>query len=268
MKFAIIGGTHGNEPVGIKVIESLKNNSDHSFRNSFKTFLGNPKAYELGKRYVNSDLNRAFGNDESSLGNEKSRASELQSDIVGKYDFLLDLHTTTSSMGLTVILTHLDEISLKSACYLKKMIPDLKIIVSVRAGKECPYTISMVSSGLTVEVGPVANNVIKAELVIATRKMVDLLLDYDFSEKFDYQTTDCFKTIGIKSLPEGGEWMVHPNIDGHDFMELKNGDPMFINIDGEVLSYEGETIYPLFVNEAAYQENNTAFEFAIKSTLK
>lgn len=120
MNFAILGGTHGNEPVGIKVINGLNSTDTKNFVHDFKTFLANPKAYELGKRYVDSDLNRAFGKSGSSKGYEKKRSEELKGLIDGKFDFILDLHTTTSNMGLTVILTRLDEISLKAACFLKK----------------------------------------------------------------------------------------------------------------------------------------------------
>lgn len=264
MKFAIIGGTHGNEPVGIKALEGIKGNS---YLNEFKTYIGNPKAQEMGKRYVDSDLNRAFGGDDSAKGYERERSKYLVGEIKGEADFLLDLHTTTSNMGLTVILTRLDEISLKSACYLKKLNPNLVIIISVRAGKDCPYTTQMAPSGLTVEVGPVANNVINSYLVLETKKMVEQLLNFDFKEEYNYQDFDCFKTLGLMSYPESGDWMLHPNVDGHDFRELKNGDPLFINIQGDMLAYEGESVYPLFVNEAAYQENNTAIEYAIKTTL-
>jgi len=267
MKLAIIGGTHGNEPVGIKVIEALQDNNKITYKNEFKTFLGNPKAYEIGKRYVDSDLNRAFGKTGTSKGYETERSAELTKEISGNFNFIFDLHTTTANMGLTVILTHLDDASLKSACYLKKLNPELKIIVSVRAGMECPYTSHMASSGLTIEVGPVANNVVNSELVLATYKMTKEILDFDFEEDFDYSSVECFKTIGLMSYPEKGKWMVHPSVDGHDFRKLDNGEALFINIDGEEKNYEGETIYPLFINEAAYQENNTAMEYAIKTNL-
>ncbi len=266
MKIAILGGTHGNEPVGIKVIEALSKKVD-KYTNDYKTFLANPKAHRLGIRYVDFDLNRSFGKDDKSIGNEKSQAEILSKEITGNYDFVLDLHTTTSNMGLTVILTHLDERSVKAACYLKKINPELKIIISVRAGKECPYTTHMVHSGLTVEVGPVANNVINSHLIIETHKMVKQLLDFDFMEDFKYSQIECFKTKGLMTYPLDKDWMLHPNVDGHDFQQLKSGDPLFITIDGDELKYDGETIYPLFVNEAAYQENNTALEFAVKTTL-
>jgi len=265
MKIAIIGGTHGNEPTGIEVIKHLEAETP-KYKNEYQTFLGNPEAYKIGKRYVDSDLNRAFGKTGQSKGVETKLSSELTKSIQGNFDFVLDLHTTTSNMGATVILTHLDEASVRAACWLKENNPELVIIVSSRAGGDCPYTTSMASSGLTVEIGPVANNVVKAELVLLTQKLVTDLLDFDFHKTWELENIECFHTQGIKSYPEG-KWMVHPEVDGHDFVEVRDGDPLFINMNKETSNHSGDPIYPLFVNEAAYQENNTAFEYAIKTTL-
>lgn len=265
MKIAVIGGTHGNEPTGIEVIKHLEATSP-KFQNEYKTFFGNPKAYELGKRYVDTDLNRAFGKTGSSRGNETERLQALEKEIVGHYDFILDLHTTTSNMGPTVILTHLDEASIRAACWLKENNPELVIIVSSRAGSDCPYTTSMASSGLTVEIGPVANNVVKAELVLLTHKLVTELLNFDFQKTWELSAIECYHTQGIESYPDG-KWMVHPDIDGHDFVEVREGDPVFINMEGEIVPHKGETVHPLFINEAAYQENNTAYEYATKTNL-
>lgn len=265
MKFAIIGGTHGNEPVGIKAIDKLAIKSEH---HSYQTFIGNPKAYDLQKRYVDSDLNRSFGRSGEAIGYELLRSKELTDQIKDHFDFILDLHTTTSNMGLTVILTRTDEKSLQAACHLQKVIPNLKIIVSMRAGVECPYTSALADSALTVEFGPVANNVTSTTLVKSMHDLITKILAFDFNEKYNYEEFECFQVFGIQSYPDNGEWMIHENIDGHDFEPLHTGKPLFTNIAGEEITYKGENIiYPLFVNEAAYQENNTAMEVAFKTTL-
>ncbi len=60
----IVGGTHGNEPGGVKAIVELH----RAFRygtvrlnqGKISFLLGNPKAYEKNVRYIDSDLNRVF----------------------------------------------------------------------------------------------------------------------------------------------------------------------------------------------------------------
>ncbi|MCJ8276758.1 MAG: succinylglutamate desuccinylase/aspartoacylase family protein, partial [Bdellovibrionales bacterium] len=101
MNIAIVGGTHGNEPVGLEVIRLLGENTPNNILHQYKTFQGNPKAYELQKRFVDCDLNRAFGPKGTRQGYEKQRAEELDELIGGKFDLCIDLHTTTTNMGLT-----------------------------------------------------------------------------------------------------------------------------------------------------------------------
>ena len=263
MNFAIIGGTHGNELVGIEVMRGLERKVPIGSIHQYKTFLGNPKAYELKRRYVDSDLNRSFGKNGKALGYEVDRSKDLQTQIVGKFDFLLDLHTTTSDMGLTVILNCDDELSLKAACYLQKKMPEIKIIKSAVLNDQCPYTNAMVTSGLTVEVGAVANNVIKAHLVASVYEMVCLLLRWDFCDELEFSEVKYYQTLDNLHFPDEGHWMIHPNVDDHAFKAIKPGDSLFVNIEGEQLKYTGEqVVYPFFINEAAYQESNIAMSLS------
>ena len=53
--------------------------------------------------------------------------------------------------------------------------------------------------------------------------------------------------------------MIHPNLQSKDYQPLHPGDPLFITFDGETINYEGNaTVYPVFINEAAYYEKSTA----------
>jgi aspartoacylase len=268
MKLVILGGTHGNEFVGIEVIHRLEEFPIENPFHSYQTFLANPKAYQLKKRFVDSDLNRAFGTSGQSKGYEEQRARELQKEIEGNFDFLLDLHTTTSNMGLTVILSHRDERSLKAACLLAKTFPSIKLICERSQGKDAPFTPSMCPSGLTIEVGPVANNVVKAELVLACAQMAQAIICSNFDEVNIDPDLVLYQTTGNQIYP-GNEWMVHPELEGHDFDPVKKGTPLFINFQGKIMTYqEEEVFYPFFINEAAYQNDRIAFAMARKTRLK
>ena len=59
--------------------------------------------------------------------------------------------------------------------------------------------------------------------------------------------------------------MIHPDFQAADFSELKEGDNIFRTFDGKNISYRGETVYPLFVNEAAYYEKKIAMSLTKKS---
>lgn len=53
----------------------------------------------------------------------------------------------------------------------------------------------------------------------------------------------------------------------NDFKLLQPGDPIFQTFSGETVKYEGEELYPFFVNECAYYEKKIAFQLAKKMKL-
>jgi len=57
---------------------------------------------------------------------------------------------------------------------------------------------------------------------------------------------------GNRCVPGG---LVHPSLQDADFVPITKGDPLFIALDGEVLTYDGslgDQVVPIFINEAAY----------------
>jgi aspartoacylase len=53
--------------------------------------------------------------------------------------------------------------------------------------------------------------------------------------------------------------MIHPQLQFQDYQPLNPGDPMFLTFDGQVIPYQGQsTVYPVFINEAAYYEKGIA----------
>ncbi len=80
--------THGDEQVG----RWLWNNNPQGYNSycQWQVIVGNPKAMELGVRYIESDLNRSF-NSKGSRTYEEKRAQEL-TPIIQLYDVLYDIH--------------------------------------------------------------------------------------------------------------------------------------------------------------------------------
>ena len=264
MNIALVGGTHGNEPVGLEVM-SLFKKSTAKYRNSFTCFWGNPKAYELKKRYVDTDLNRAFGKNQIRKGYEQSRAEELESQFKDNFDLCIDLHTTTSNMGQTAILNNTHNWTQKICTVLNQSIEGLKLIEEDRLDDECNHLNRLCPAGVTVEVGPVANNVVSAELVLQTVSIVEKILDFDFDSSVDTDSVEYYKMLGQINYPSGDHWYVHPDLDRRDFKELAAGQPTFLNHDGRVEKWSGDkSVYPFFINEAAYLEHRSAFLIAEK----
>ncbi len=131
--FICLGAMHGNEPAGVRAIELVVKmlevepirNPHFRYRGNFVGLVGNLKAYEEGKRYLDKDLNRSFDADKLSfletqdpqeLDNEDREFLELDREVrvlIAQYQpskvILLDLHTTSSHGGIFTICREREE---------------------------------------------------------------------------------------------------------------------------------------------------------------
>jgi succinylglutamate desuccinylase len=52
---------------------------------------------------------------------------------------------------------------------------------------------------------------------------------------------------------------IHPQLQSQDYQALHPGDPIFLTFTGESILYRGDsTVFPVFINEAAYYEKGIA----------
>src|SRR3990167_10700075 len=89
MKILIIGGMHGNEPLGIEIAKRFQ---DRPIK-GVDTILANEKAILNNSRFIEQDLNRSFPGNEDSNEYEIKRACFLLN-LCKEYDLVLDFHNT------------------------------------------------------------------------------------------------------------------------------------------------------------------------------
>jgi hypothetical protein len=89
MKVLIIGGMHGNEPLGVEVVKRLQ---QQPIKN-VDTVLANEPAIAQDCRFVGTDLNRSFPGNSASKEYERRRANELMK-LCSQYDVVFDFHNT------------------------------------------------------------------------------------------------------------------------------------------------------------------------------
>lgn len=277
-RVVIVGGTHGNELTGIFLVKKFQRLPTLIQRFTFETYtlLANPKAYEIGRRYVDTDLNRCFQRRDLENLNlfsyEAQRAKVIYltfgtGGIIGA-DFVVDLHTTTSNMGLTVIMRNKHPFNLRLAAYLISINPNVKVLDSGLKTLDSPYLDSICQFGCTIEVGAVAQGVLNATLFQQTEELIYAILDYleAYNQGTPPRTKDylsIYQSIQTIDYPrsEAGEIqaMVHPHLQFRDYEALHPGEPIFLSFDGEDIVYEGDSVvYPVFINEAAYYEKGVA----------
>ncbi|WP_017446035.1 aspartoacylase [Gayadomonas joobiniege] len=287
---AVVCGTHGNEITGVYLHKKWQKNQALIQRTSISTQLvhANPKAYTNNRRYIDQDLNRQFAKhdlENMALGGyEQSRAKVINQQLGpkgnSKTDLIIDLHTTTSQMGPTLLLPQKGAFYNQLAAYVSMQMPEVIVFCDEddKANDEHKLLCTIGRYGVIVEVGPVPQSVLRHDVFEKSEKMTQLILD--FVELYNNnQLPELPKTVAayryLKSLTlpvnEQGEriGMVHKHVQDNDFKPLQPGEPLFITFDGEVIPYQGDkTVYPAFVNEAAYYDNNLATSLMEKIELK
>nr|WP_199339379.1 aspartoacylase [Nostoc sp. FACHB-892] len=281
-RVAIVGGTHGNEFTGAYLIQKFAQFPDLVARPSFETItlLANPNAFAVGRRYVEKDLNRCFLKqdlqDPTLSSYEELQAKSIQDTLASnrdkQADFILDLHSSTANMGLTIILVNSHPLNLKLAAYLSQINPLVRVYrCSFKSIEENPFVNSLCELGFAIEVGPIAQGLLKAELFQKTEELISTVLDY--IEGFNQGKIPSFKEtlilydhLSVVGYPKGQNGkifgMIHPELQDKDYQALNPGDPIFLAFDGKTIIYEGtSTVWPIFINEAAYYEKGIAMCF-------
>ncbi len=289
-RVAIVGGNHGNELTGVHLVKKFQQYPNLINRVSFETLalLGNLKAIEEGKRYIDKDLNRCFTNqglqNSQLLSYEDTRAKAIQQILQPQnqpfVDVIVDLHSTTANMGLSLIFCDMHPFLLRLGAYLSSINPMVKIFVNQQS-REGGFLRSLCELGFVIEVGAVAQNILNAELFQQTEQLIYAILDYfegynqgnlpqidskltlyQYIKTIDYPRSDAYGGLRLRGEIQA---MIHPQLQFRDYEPLNPGDPMFLTFAGKDIFYEGEsTVYPVFINEAAYYEKGIAMYLAQK----
>jgi aspartoacylase len=284
---AIVGGNHGNELTGVYLVKKFQKYPHLIHRNSFEilSLLGNPQAISARTRYIDTDLNRCFNEFQLSeletSSYEELRAREIQQilkpDNQKSVDTIIDIHTTTANMGLCIILGNQHPFLLKLAASLSAMNPLVKVYIHEQPQGN-GFLRSLSDLGFAIEVGAVPQGILNAELFQQTEQLIYSILDYfeDYNQgknlSIDHTLT-AYRSIDVIDYPrdESGEIqaMIHPQLQFRDYEPLHPGEPIFLTFTGEEILYEGDaTVYPIFINEAAYYEKGIAMHISQKELIK
>ena len=287
-RVAIVGGTHGNEWTGVYLVKKFQKSPQLVHRPSFETvtLLANPEAIARNQRYIDCDLNRCFDpndlNNPALTGYEdiqaKAIVSALSLDDASKVDFIIDLHSSTANMGLTLLPASQHSFNLQIMGYLCQQNPDIRVCCGVQQNRNSPMLRSIAPFGCTIEVGAIAQGVLDAHRFQQTEQLIHSILDYldavnhnlvqvTTSSLVIYQSIE---SIDYPRTPTGElDAMIHPQRQGKDYEPLEAGDPLFLTFSGETIVYQGPSIvFPIFINEAAYYEKGIAMTLTEKQQLK
>nr|KAF6323952.1 aminoacylase 3 [Myotis myotis] len=193
-RVAVVGGTHGNEMSGVCLARYWLRAPGELQRPSFSAVpvLANPAATAACRRYVDCDLNRAFtsafltARAHPDDPYEVTRARELNQLLGPKasgqaFDFVLDLHNTTASMGTCLVAESSHDVFAMHLCHhLQLQSPELpcRVFLYQLPGEESYSVHSVAKSGLGLELGPQPQGVLRADLLARMRALVAAALDF------------------------------------------------------------------------------------------
>ena len=276
-KVAITGGTHGNELTGVYLVHKFLSHPELVQRESFETLCmhTNVGAIKQCTRYVDKDLNRTFSlsalQDYSSPDYEDALSKVINQRLGPKgaaetaVDMVIDLHTTTSDMGLSICVSTEDALTWQAIAYAKEQIPELHIFRWKGDTDDASFVSSIPPHGITIEVGPIPQGVLRADVFFGTEKVIHALLDYlehyNQGSAETYTEVEIYDHVALIDYPRNAEGeisaMLHPTLQDKGYQKVERGDPLFISLEGEDICYEGESPkYVLFANEAAYYEKH------------
>jgi aspartoacylase len=276
----VVAGTHGNERNAVWLLERWRRNPGllNSAGIDLVMTLGNPAAVAANRRYLERDLNRSFQpallNDPGNQEQEVRRALELlaQWGPAGSQPcpVVFDLHSTTAAMGNSLVVYGRRPADLALAAGLQDRL-GLPVYVHEKDPHQCGYLVEQWPCGLVIEVGPVPQGVVTARICRQTQLALEtalaLLAEARWGPLRLPQQLVVHRHLRSLDVPRAANGeacaLIHPLRHDRDWQPLRPGDPLFLSDSGDTIPWEPQpgdppTVWPVFINEAAYEEKGIA----------
>ena len=287
----VVAGTHGNEINAPWLVEAWRGNPGliDCAGLVVDSVLGNPVAHAECRRYLQRDLNRSFApdllDDPSHQELEVERARELiriHGAGSGRQALVaIDLHSTTTAMGNSLVLYGRRPADLALAAGVQARL-GLPIYLHEGDPAQRGFLVERWPCGYAVEVGPVPQGVLSAQIVRQTRLALEETLAVLARARAGTLMLPphvvVHRHLGSLDLPRGADGStdasIHSLRQGRDWQVVQPGDPLFERADGSSIAYGptdppggsadggrpggSDPVQAVFINEAAYVEKGIA----------
>ena len=289
----VVAGTHGNERNAPWLLEHWQSHPGCLASSGLELalVLGNPEAHARNLRYLDRDLNRCFDlallADSSRPEREVDRARQLlaRHGPAGEQPCaaVLDLHSTTSAMGNSLVVygRRPEDLALAAAIQARLGLP---VYLHEADQSQTGFLVERWPCGLVIEVGPVPQGVIQASICRHTQLALEAALAVLAAAREGRLRLPprllVHRHLGSLDLPRATDGTplacIHPQRQDRDWRPIRSGDPLFLKPDGAAVGYRpsaelaavaarGELV-PVFINEAAYDEKGIAFSLTSRET--
>ncbi|MEY2643543.1 MAG: hypothetical protein RLZZ611_192 [Cyanobacteriota bacterium] len=278
-RLLLVGATHGNERNAPWLLEQWRQRPEllANAGLALEMVIGNPAALAANRRYIDRDLNRSFA--PALLANpdrrelEVLRARELLAQVGPSGDracpVVLDLHSTTSGMGNSLVIYGRRPADLALAAAIQARI-GLPIYLHEADAAQTGFLVEQWPCGLVIEVGPVPQGVVQAAICRQTQLAVEAACASLAAAASGRLRLPAGLTVhrhsGSLDLPRDGQDLavaaIHPRLQQRDWRPLQSGEPLFWYADGHADQFKpagaATHSWPVFINEAAYGEKHIA----------
>ncbi|TKX53147.1 succinylglutamate desuccinylase [Halorubrum sp. SP3] len=247
-RVAIVGGIHGDEPAGVRIVERLAAElpslaaADREGRDGglVRLVLANEPAIEAETRYTDADLNRSFPGDPDSEEYERALAPRLTAELEG-FDAVLALHTSHSAPPPFAIFSDLAESVRRTVTGLPvDHVVDASGLRSTTLDSTVPHTVS-IEVGRQGSEGAVEFGY---DACLAFLRVHGALAD----EPPTFSETVVVK--GSEEVPKGGG---DPRVHFANFEEIPEG-AVFAEDDVHTHQVEEPGVVPILASENGYDD--------------
>lgn len=135
----LVGSQHGDETLGQELLDYISYNFPQLLSH-IEYLCANPRAHKEKVRFIDSDMNRSYNLQDTHPSYEIQAATDTLKYIQDtEFDFILDIHTTTTDVGLCFITTDKTDLLerfvsaslVKNIVHIPKEIGDHSLIGSV-----------------------------------------------------------------------------------------------------------------------------------------
>jgi len=240
-RVAVVGGIHGDEPAGERIVERLAAELDsEDVVGTVQLILANEPALAAGTRYTETDLNRAFPGDDHSEVYEEALAARLVHLLQGA-DAVLALHTSHSAPPPFAIFSKLTD-------PVRRTVAGLPVEYALDSGGLRSTTLdSIVPHTVSLEAGRQGS---EAAVEAGYEATLAYLRAHGSIADEDPTFTETRVVEGIEEVPKGGG---EPDLAYSNFEEIPVG-AVFASDDVYTHRVEEEGLVPVLASERGYED--------------
>ena len=243
-RVAIVGGIHGDEPAGERIVRRLADELGEEGAGSgdgvVRLVVANEPALSAGTRYTDTDLNRAFPGDADSDEYERALAPRLADEVAGM-DAVLALHTSHSVPPPFAIFSGLTPSVRRSVTAMPvDYVVDASGLRGTTLDSTVPHTVS-------IEVGKQGS---EEAVAFGHEACLAFLRAHGAIDDEPPTFTDTTVVAGEEEVPKGGG---DPHVNFANFEAIPVG-AVFAEDDVYTHRVEEEGVVPILASEEGYEE--------------